>query len=112
MGTKKIFFLSLIMPLFMFIWAFLNYEKNPIACGNFKTPVKCKSFLEYLNSFWGEIYIILAVISFITTLLILLTISFFSKKKRKIGYIFLLLSILFSGLLFLMIYLYIFGKFP
>ena len=103
--AKKAFFLSLIVPIFIFISTFLYYKKNPVVCGDLKMNIiKCESFFEYLNSITGMIQIVLIIITLAMSLFVIAGVFFLTRGKRKIGYSFLVLFFLlliFFGFIFL-----------
>jgi len=81
--TKKIFFLSLFLPVLIFVLMVLNYNLNQNLCTyDLKTPSECKNFLDYLNSISGRFFEFMMILSFFVSLLILIPI-FFIVKKRK-----------------------------
>lgn len=88
--TKRIFWLSLVVPVVQGVNIFLEYKQNPIACGsNFKLPEKCESFLAYLNSFSGSISVLFTIILLGVSLGLLFGLFLFLRGKRKLGVFFL-----------------------
>jgi hypothetical protein len=99
--TKKAFLLPLIIPVIVLIFAFSNYNNNPVVCGNsFTESTKCNNFVEFLSDPYGFVWSGLAMLGFVISLLIILSIYFILNGKKKIGYAFLGLFVLWLFFMF------------
>ena len=99
--SKKIFLLSLIIPLIMFIYTLLTY-KNPHACGGLKISRPCTSYFDFLSGFNGKIFLFFDILSLLLSLNLIGIIYCFLNKKKKIGWI--------LTAIFVIILLYIFSQ--
>ena len=102
--TKKIFLLSLAIPISLSLWTFLSYKKYPRDCsGSFDIDIftKCENFFEFLKSISGVIQTLIVIASFVISLFGIFSLFFFLKGKKTLGNIFLILFILSLLLTFL-----------
>jgi len=105
--TKKIFLLSLVIPILLSLWTFLSYKKYPRDCGgsfDIDVFIKCEGFLEYLKSFSGIIQLFIVIASFVISLFAISSLFFFLRGKKTLGNIFLVLFILSFSFMFLVIF--------
>lgn len=103
--TKKIFLLSLVPSALFFVGIYIKYKVNPFLCSeNLKTTVKCSSFLDYLLSLGGIFSIFLMIFIFLLSLVGLTSVFLFLNKRKKLGYLFLIIFLLiFISIVFLSI---------
>lgn len=93
--SKKSLWLSLVMPILLFLKMFFDFKANPIVCTqDLKTSTECNSFLEYLFSLFGIFHIFLILLCFIVSFLGILSLFFILNKKKILGYTFLVIFIL------------------
>lgn len=95
--TKKIFLLSVAIPIVLFVRTYLGYKKRPGDCsGSFDIDIftKCENFSEYLSNFSGIIQVFGIIVSFLVSLFAIASIFFFLNGRKTLGNICLVLLIL------------------